>query len=877
MVQNTRDYSSSYSIKDFSLSLIKKYFDTDDVNQLNIGLLGYTTEMISTIGEDSFNTITTLIPEIFPNRANLPESIYNYASMFQIDNIFATPSQMGLIIFVNEDDIIRLGTNKGSFIEFILDSNMIIDVEGIQFMLDYDIKITATKQLGEYIYVASYNLNFNNTISDINNPYIKIKRINYNNSKYLGLLVKVRQINKFIKNEHIITNDKINYPTIPIEFNDYLANFEIFYKAPDSSEYIQMQKKLINTSPLKDPFCYYSFKDDGQINISFTPLDYYFQPKFNSELLIYVYNTIGSKGNFPLYEGNNILITPSSNIYEYNKNIILFAIAQTESKLGLDTLSKDDLQAKTVEKFSTVESYSNENDLQIYFDNLKYKYDSQMLFIKKRNDMLERLFGSFILCKETDGNIYSTNSIHLKLNPSDFDLEYEQSGRFILKPGHLFKYVNDSIDTGEIIPSLTVNSDLTLLQYDFIYTNPFLITMTKSPAIVGFFLNSILKTLQLDFSYVNSNSIVQFICSNLNISRNALIGEDYYKLSINITPTFDLNIVTDEFTDIITAASLVIKVIGVFMDGSETCYIDFNLSNYDEELNLFTFDSLLQTDDYITLDEKIRVINVKDILTSEQGIKLIPMSKSIINIYVFYKYSDSNITHKFNYITDLQNFTLTNMYSTIDEKIDFIKPLNLITSKIKYVQIDELNYYILLNFFPFVKAETMKNNDKYNDFINKLFLNYKNMEDVVNLVTNNYSIDIKFYNTYGYSKNFIVGEEQELLDKVNCKIWFKVKPIINNDEETLIQKLKLYIKSYIENINIKGNNSFYVSNLITAIKTNISEVNYLKFVKINDYDSSIQVIENRAVDITTLTKEEQKNYIPEYLTINIDDIIIEII
>jgi len=877
MAKNIRDYSSGYTIKEFSLNLIKKYFNLDDVNQLNVGLLGYATEMITTISEDSFNTLATLIPEIFPNKADLPESIYNYASLFQIDNIFATPSEMGIVLFVNEDDVIRLGTNKGTFIEFILDSNMIIDVEGIQFMLDYDIKIIATKQLGEYIYVAYYNLDFNNTLSNINNPYIKIKRINYSGSKYLCLSVKVKQMNKFIKTEHIITNDKINYPTIPIEFSDYLANFEIFYKSPDSTQFIQLQKKLINTPPLKEPFCYYSSKDSQLINISFTPLENYFQPKFNSEIKIYIFNTIGSKGNFPLYQGNNISVIPKSEKYEYNNNIILFAITQTESKLGLDILPRTELQQNTVKKFSTVESLTTENDLQLYFDNLKYKYGADILFTKRRNDPFERLFGSFILSKGIDENIYSTNTLHLKIKPLDFDLEYEQGNRLLLKPGHLFKYIDESIDTGEIIPLKTINDDLTILNYDFIYTNPFLITVTKRPAIVGFFLNSIIKTIQLDYSYVNSNSIVQFICNNLNIGRNALIGEDEYKLSTTIIPTFDLNIVTDEFTDIITAVSQIIKVIGVFTDINEVCYVDFTLSKYDEELNLFTFETLLQTDDYITVDQKFRVLNVKDILTGQPSIKIIPMNNSNMNIYVFYKYTDVNMNHKFNHILDLQDFSLTNMYSTIDEKIDFIKPLSLIRSRMKYVQIDELNYYMLLNFIPLVKADTMKDTDKYNDFIHRLFLQYKNMDDVINLITNNYSIDVKFYNTYGFSKNFVAGEEKILLDKVNCKIWFKVNPIIDNDDDGLIKKLKTYIKKYIESINIKGNNSLYISNLITAIQTNIREVNYLKFVKINDYDSSIQVIENKTVDMSTLSKEELMNFIPEYLTIDIDDINIEII
>ena len=101
-------YSSIYDLKTFmSSSLVPKYFDTSLVSDLNLGLLGYTSELVASVTDDTFNTVATYMNEMFPNLAILPESIYNYGALFQLGQEFATPAQMTVFLFVAEDDIIR--------------------------------------------------------------------------------------------------------------------------------------------------------------------------------------------------------------------------------------------------------------------------------------------------------------------------------------------------------------------------------------------------------------------------------------------------------------------------------------------------------------------------------------------------------------------------------------------------------------------------------------------------------------------------------------------------------------------------------------------------------------------------------------------------
>ena len=187
------------------------------------------------------------------------------------------------------------------------------------------------------------------------------------------------------------------------------------------------------------------------------------------------------------------------------------------------------------------------------------------------------------------------------------------------------------------------------------------------------------------------------------------------------------------------------------------------------------------------------------------------------------------------------------------------------------------DFYMYISSIPLVGAEKMKDYKAYSHFINSVFNQYSYLMEIVDKITNNYGIDLKFYNTYGRSKNFVVGEEGQLLDKTNISIHFKVAPTVGAIQEDLIRNLKIFIKNYIEGINNKGYNSIYISNLIQAIENNFPDVKYLKFVRINNYDSSVQVIENKNSDLNLLTKEERRDYVPEYLTISLDDVLIEII
>ena len=117
-------------------------------------------------------------------------------------------------------------------------------------------------------------------------------------------------------------------------------------------------------------------------------------------------------------------------------------------------------------------------------------------------------------------------------------------------------------------------------------------------------------------------------------------------------------------------------------------------------------------------------------------------------------------------------------------------------------------------------------------------------------------------------------EREALMDKVNISIHFGVKFTITDGIENAVAELKTFIKEYIESnsVSLISSPSLYISNLITDIKNNFQNINYITFKGVNNYDENVQKFESEVNDINVLEGSfSTANVIPEYL--NIDQVI----
>ena len=106
---------------------------------------------------------------------------------------------------------------------------------------------------------------YENSISDLYDPYVKIRR---SGDGYIAIEVQCHQMYREIIEEEITSNTVVNYSTVDVTFYGQLAGFEVLYKDPDSSEWQQLDTRIIFSQPTTDPFCYYQFIDDNNIKIS---------------------------------------------------------------------------------------------------------------------------------------------------------------------------------------------------------------------------------------------------------------------------------------------------------------------------------------------------------------------------------------------------------------------------------------------------------------------------------------------------------------------------------------------------------------------------------------------------------------------------------
>ena len=876
---DTKKYTSSYNIKDFALNVLgPKYFPQDVIEGYNIGLLGYSLDLFANTTEDIFNTIPIVLNEMFPNLAEMPTTIYNYASLFQESQLMAEAAVMDCILLLPMDSLIEnaeFNTDK-SYRQFILDQRTKVLIEDHSFILDYDIRITLRPYKNDYIINASYVKDFKNSMNTLKSPYLKIQKLNYNGTKYLAILVKMRRCDKTTMDTRIIDNDKINSTTIQIEYPDQLANFEVYYRESSNNNYIQLQKKIINSKAVTEPFCYYKLKDEHTLEISFSNRENFFKPKFNSEIIVEYWTTNGEDGNFEKYLGYDVEVYRESSKYENNSKVPLIAIPQSASTGGKNRLTIYELRDKVADAFATVDSYTTEADLQRHFNWFNIEDDTRVTFIKKRDDIFDRLFTAFEISKNKYGSYYKTNTLTLKIYKEEFDHMFEQSQRLLLKPCNNFIYDGDS--TTQMVKITDDALSEMIEKPEFIYNNPFLMTVSNN-GIVGYYLNNINSKIPLDYNFVNNDSLIQFICNNLYVRRSVINDKEEYKFTLNLIAT------NNDIENPIIGSDGVetgrVKVIISFCSkgGNEIAFIECEKKQFDIKNLEYVFEGTIITDDYISQTESIRIRNLKNITDGSDLVAMIPMTNLKVNIYTFFNYVDSIPSNKFSHIEGFENSTITNIYTTEEKKIELITPLNMLRSRMKWDKDDKGDQYLTIYDVPVIKKVENATNQDIEDFdrmITILNNQYDYMEEILDKKTNNYSVDMKFYNTYGRSNNFIIDEDNNV-NRVNCSIHMQVYCELNSEAENLIRDMKIFIKEYFEDFNKDNNEGIFISNLIQQLENNFPYLRYVKFVSINGYPTEIQTIENNTKDINTLSKAERIRYVPEYLNIEEDDILLEIL
>lgn len=888
---SVRDYSSIYTIKEFIMNdVAPKYFDIDDLSLLNVGLFGMTTDIGATVAQDSFTTVSRFISEIIPGKSVLPEFVYAQAANYGITDIFAKCASCDATIFIREDHILEYGERDGNYTNYYIDSDMKVYIDNVPFSIPYDICIRTRYFNGTYNHNCTYcTSELHNDNVTLDYPYLKSfkTRISGQDTVYLAINVKLYQYNRRMIGESITSNNTLNIPYKDVSFNDNLCNFEVIYRDSEGGNRAQLKKLMENVPATSIPFCYYKMVDETTFRISFTSNDVYFVPEYKSELEIYIYETLGDKGNFPVYTGDNIYVAGSSTKpnRSYNNEVPLFCTMTSASVGGKNSFSLDDLSLQTWEAILSLKSRTTDEDLSRYFESYTALYGTKACFIKTRDDFASREYACYTRLRN-ENDIFPTNTLSLNVSFRDVTGGYQRGlNRYIVEPGKRIAYVDGSTTSAHILPDDAPKQDIE-------YTTIALMSIELEPNNIVYYMNSIDKTVPSEYKYINDQSLFQFILKSFNISRNAVLGEKDYKIKLIMLPTdvsvLQTTIYPDEYAgDLIydedpvenseDPGVLNIKKMHVYLfaDTADNHYIELSLNTNESSKDTgYVFECVLTTNDIIN-SSKIEITNL---ISSESG-DVETCSLSIANpelsILAFYDDGLSTGHIYTNIIPDTTSYTLCNTFTPITDGYYLAYPLSLMRSHLSFSpSLGVAGFDMSVSSVPLFSRsfliEDMGTNMK--DVLNQVTAQHDFLQNALVTTTSQYMIHLMFFNTYGKSRIFSTDGGVSL-DKTFCTLRIGIK-LFQGVDDDCYNDIRNVIKTYIEGLNAtdaKNINEFSVSNLFNILhKTFEDKIDAMKWYGINSYGPEVQWITmNR-----DLNASENIHNVPEFLTIRTEDIIL---
>lgn len=837
--------SDIFKSMEFVNQIQRKFYDGVDENTLAIGTFGAEAELFGRTLQNSIRVASELSSEAIPNRAKYDKNILAHAHYVGVSNLEATPAYMPVQIIIPKDQIEEKMDERD---RFIWDSNITIEVEGMEFHTDYDIIITRNKiGSNKFVFTALYDMTIDNPVSDITKPYLPpVGIVSTVSGDMLIVSCIVRQVSHVTVNHRILSDNDIENKTFTFSFEDQLAGFDLDATEGDTTYRITpiYDGAINNTSGYT---CEYQYIDTSTIRVKFTRDSYY--PKINANININLKLTKGAKGNFTAPK--EILVDVSSTKYNY-KGLYASVMPSGDSDEGRDKKTTEEIKSDIPKEAMSRGTISTTTDLENFFNSFNTD-DSKLYPYKRKYNGIDYIYYLYLVMKK-NGNVVPTNTIPIAITNKELS---GNSDAYIIPTLSSFVYDSSTARLVTDTDSLDRLDDLET----FIYTNPYMIVINKNPLMVSYYLNIIDTTKYVEYDYINQSVQLQMIMSSISIIRSGVTDRNNYHISFQMTQNIDSDygMVTYDEDDVMDDSN--IKVFLVFFNEDNTNvpirYIQCKLENYNDEEFIYTYEAILGTDDTILSDNRIKINNLK------QPISGLDVDSYLENgcttmIYIFgkldRKYGEDVITQ---YIPDLDGYSLCNKYK-ISGGIDlFYNYTQLMNSNPNLTLISEGEYRFEIASVPMVRRSYLKSESKISSIVSELETRREYIEYCLDIIEGGFDIDFKFVNTYGPSKRFTLKDGSPI-NRVNMTVEYEAK-LYSSSDKYIIDLIIQDIKDSIEDIN--SISELHFSNLTTTIKDKYTDqLYYFEFLGFNGYGPGQQYIKS----ITT----GMENDTPEFLNVN---------
>lgn len=860
---NTTDWNIStdiYGIVESLNNLQKRLIEDEDETTLALGIYGYITDTEAKKIQTSTIMTGELGNEMFPLRSKLTKNVLAHAIYNGITDINAVPAHMTINIGIKVDDLDRYMENN----RFVFDCKSPIFVGEYEFHFDYDIVlIRAHNGTDNYVYSAHYDMTEENKLSNITDPYLKQPfKIRLNNYDYIIINALVRQCSIEETNDKMISDSIIDNKTYTFEFDNQIAEFDVY--VTDNGKTTRITPILYGSSPSEDidVYCWYLFTSDNTIRITFDSKSYI--PGLNSDIYIKAYTTLGSSGQFSYKKIDNssslgLYVDISSDTYNYN-NITCYMVPLTDSTDGSDRKTKAQLQKLIPKAALSRGSYTTETDVTNYF-NLIDNENNRLAVRRKVDNNISRVWYGYFLLKDELSNIVPTNTITIKVNINDGSMYKGEDGRYVLPAGSIIKY-NAESQIGTIIDEVNIPelyTDEYFNDKDYYYMTVYNLLLNPDPLYAAFYLTISNKDSFFIFNWVNEDSDMQFVANRCHFQRNLLTDQSQYKFTFSIAQAIssdkyelykeeEITETTPEGETIkTTLVTNKLKTILVLYKNSVPYrWVEGTLTDYDKAKFISSWEVSLETDNEMDINNMIKLLDLH-VAGKQYDVNYGYFdSNTKAVLYTLAKFDDGEYGR---YDLDeiapncFNGYTVTNIYE-VDSGLDFYENFtNVLDTKVK--ALNKTNFSI--TGIPCVGFHYMTDEDHATYLIDAISERKAYIEYCLQLLENNMDIDFKFFNTYGPSRTYTMGDKDDtLIGHVDINLKFRLK-LKNSSDIYTKDEIITRIKEYIEDLYDTGD--WHAPNMINEISNEFSSrIVFLEFMNYNDLRLGIQHILKLDVD-----------------------------
>lgn len=847
-----------YDITESINNIKQRYIPDEDETTLALGIFGYITDTEAKKIQSSIVATGQLGNEMFPTRANLTKNVLAHAINCNIEDINAIPAHMTLNLGVRVEDLNRYMVNN----RFVFDCMCPIYIGDYEFHFDYDIiLVRSSTSPNSYIYSAHYDMTIPNRVSNITDPYLKqpfVFRIG--NFDYVIFQTLIRQVTIEETVDKMISDSIIDNKTYTFEFDNQIADFDVI---------ITENGKETRLTPIPygsaigdmTNYCWYLFITDTTIRITFDSKS--FIPGLNADILIRAYTTLGADGVFNYKKidesSDGFYVEFSSDKYNYDK-INCYMVATTDSVDGMDRKTKAELQKLIPKAALSRGSITTETDVENYF-NLINSEDNRLAMQKKVDNQISRVWYGYFVLKDEEKNIIPTNTISLRLNTGSEYINLGEDGRYVLPAGSIIKY-NAQRGSGEIVDESLVPelySDEYFGDEYYYYMTIYNTIINPDPLYAAFYLTISNKDSYFAFNWVNENCLLQFITTRCNFKRNLLTDQQIYRFTFNMVQSisydFDMY-VEEELEEEDTNGNIYKKtnitnnmkcILVLYKDEIPYRWTEANLTGFDSSRFLSSWEICMETDNSLDNENLIKIddLHVAGLQNDISYGYFSPNTKAVLYILgkftgeEFGRYDLDDIAPGFD------GYTVTNIYE-IDSGLDFYENFtNVLDTRIRAKENSDSEYTI--SGVPVVGLHYMISEENANYFVDSLVDRKSYIDYCLILLENSLSVDFKFFNTYGPSATYCIGDKKEtMINHIDLCLKFRVSLKSSSDIYTK-DALIADIKEYLEDLYDTGD--WHAPNMVSELTEKYkSQINFLEFMNYNDFWLGVQHIIKKDID-----------------------------